>query len=105
MFILMGCVVYFGTALIDYRWVKWLAIPMYLGGVGLAGDVDDGDLAVAPGSGGAPAADSWYPVQLSTDEFCVGGGDYFVGSRPLTSCRDFTAYFRGADGEAFASGT
>lgn len=35
MFILLGSVVYFCTALIDYRWVKWLAIPMYLGGVGL----------------------------------------------------------------------
>ena len=35
MFILLGAVVYFCTALIDYRWVKWLAIPMYLGGVTL----------------------------------------------------------------------
>ena len=35
MFILLGSVVYFCTALIDYRWVKWLAIPMYLGGVTL----------------------------------------------------------------------
>lgn len=35
MFILLGSVVYFCSALIDYRWVKWLAIPMYLGGVGL----------------------------------------------------------------------
>lgn len=35
MFILLGSVVYFCTALIDYRWVKWLAIPMYLGGVAL----------------------------------------------------------------------
>ncbi|GHC47967.1 FtsW/RodA/SpoVE family cell cycle protein [Roseibacillus persicicus] len=37
MFILLGSAVYFCTALIDYRWVKWLAIPMYLGGVGLQG--------------------------------------------------------------------
>ncbi|MBK1834063.1 FtsW/RodA/SpoVE family cell cycle protein [Roseibacillus ishigakijimensis] len=35
MFILLGAVVYFFTALIDYRWVKWLAIPMYFGGVAL----------------------------------------------------------------------
>ncbi len=35
LFILLGSVVYFCTALMDYRWVKWLAIPMYLGGVGL----------------------------------------------------------------------
>ena len=32
-FILLGTVIYFATALFDYRWVKWLAIPMYLGGV------------------------------------------------------------------------
>lgn len=32
--IIVGSVVYFGTALIDYRWLKWLAIPMYAAGVG-----------------------------------------------------------------------
>lgn len=35
MWILLGSVVYFITALINYRWVKWLAIPMYLVGLGL----------------------------------------------------------------------
>jgi rod shape determining protein RodA len=35
LFIMLGSVVYFCTALVDYRWVKWLAIPLYLGGLGL----------------------------------------------------------------------
>lgn len=28
--ILAGSVVYFGTALIDYKWIKWLGIPFYV---------------------------------------------------------------------------
>lgn len=35
MWIGLGSVVYFGTALIDYRWVRWLGVPMYLVGLGL----------------------------------------------------------------------
>lgn len=31
--ILAGTVVYFGTALIDYRWVRWLGLPMYVAGI------------------------------------------------------------------------
>ncbi|WP_227021238.1 FtsW/RodA/SpoVE family cell cycle protein [Oceaniferula marina] len=31
---LVGCVVFFTTALVDYKWIRWLGIPMYL--VGLA---------------------------------------------------------------------
>lgn len=27
--IVLGSVVYFGTALIDYRWIRWLGLPMY----------------------------------------------------------------------------
>src|ERR1700712_3863706 len=30
-----GVVVFFVTSLIDYRWVKWIALPMYLAGTGL----------------------------------------------------------------------
>lgn len=33
--ILLGSIVYFGTALINYRWVRYLAIPMYLAGIAL----------------------------------------------------------------------
>lgn len=35
LFILLGSVVYFCTALVDYRWVKWLSLPLYFGGLTL----------------------------------------------------------------------
>jgi rod shape determining protein RodA len=31
----IGSVIYFASALIDYRWVRWLGVPMYLAGLGL----------------------------------------------------------------------
>lgn len=33
MWIIGGCFVFFVTALIDYRWIRWLGIPMYLAGL------------------------------------------------------------------------
>ena len=33
--ILVGSVVYFAAALIDYRWIKWLSLPLYVGALGL----------------------------------------------------------------------
>lgn len=33
--IIIGSVVYFATALVDYRWIRWLGIPFYLVGLGL----------------------------------------------------------------------
>ena len=33
--IILGCLVFLVTALIDYRWIRWLGIPMYLVGLGL----------------------------------------------------------------------
>ncbi|BDS08818.1 cell cycle protein [Oceaniferula spumae] len=33
--IIGGCVVFFITALIDYKWIRWLGIPMYLVGLAL----------------------------------------------------------------------
>ncbi|MDB4422041.1 FtsW/RodA/SpoVE family cell cycle protein, partial [Akkermansiaceae bacterium] len=41
---LLGTIVFFGTALIDYRWVRWLGVPMYIAGIVLmvmAMGVDD----------------------------------------------------------------
>jgi rod shape determining protein RodA len=35
MFILIGSVAYFVTALIDYRWIRWLGIPFYVVSMGL----------------------------------------------------------------------
>jgi rod shape determining protein RodA len=33
--IIIGSLVYFATALIDYRWLKWLGIPMYMVGIAM----------------------------------------------------------------------
>ena len=33
--ILVGSVVYFGAAFVDYRWIRWLGIPFYLVSMGL----------------------------------------------------------------------
>ena len=33
--ILIGSVVYFATALVDYRWIRWLGIPFYVVGMAL----------------------------------------------------------------------
>ncbi|MGJ8696333.1 MAG: FtsW/RodA/SpoVE family cell cycle protein [Verrucomicrobiaceae bacterium] len=44
MWIMIGTVVYFGTALVDYRWVRWLGVPMYVVGLvlmAMAMQVDD----------------------------------------------------------------
>ena len=35
MWILGGSFVYFGAALIDYKWIRWLGIPFYFGSLGL----------------------------------------------------------------------
>lgn len=32
---MVGCVVFLVTSLVDYRWIRWLGIPMYLAGLGL----------------------------------------------------------------------
>jgi rod shape determining protein RodA len=34
-FILIGSVVYFATAFVDYRWIRWLGIPFYVVSLGL----------------------------------------------------------------------
>lgn len=44
MWIFIGSVVYFATSLINYRWVRWLGLPMYVVGIALtykAMGVDD----------------------------------------------------------------
>lgn len=35
MWIGLGTIIYFGTALVNYRWVRWLGVPMYLVGLAL----------------------------------------------------------------------
>ena len=42
--IVLGSIVYFTVALVDYRWIRWLAIPFYVVSVilmGMAMQVDD----------------------------------------------------------------
>lgn len=34
-FILIGSVAYFGAALVDYRWIRWLGVPVYVVSLGL----------------------------------------------------------------------
>jgi len=35
MWMALGTIVYFGTSLVDYRWVRWLGVPMYVVGLAL----------------------------------------------------------------------
>lgn len=45
--ILVGSVVYFGAALIDYKWIKWMAIPLYVGALAMCASLigmDRGDV-------------------------------------------------------------
>lgn len=44
--ILIGSAVYLITALIDYRWFRWLGIPMYIAGVGLCAMIMNSDSEV-----------------------------------------------------------
>lgn len=44
--ILLGTAVYLVTALVDYRWFRWLGIPLYLAGVGLCASIMNSDSEV-----------------------------------------------------------
>src|SRR5688572_14716078 len=44
--ILIGSVVYFATALIDYKWFRWLGLPLYILGLGLCGAIMGSDKEV-----------------------------------------------------------
>jgi rod shape determining protein RodA len=54
MWILLGSAVYFLTALIDYRWYRWLGLPIWIAGLGLmsmssgVGQVEVGSFAFQP---------------------------------------------------------
>lgn len=41
MWILVGSIIYFGTALVDYRWYRWVGLPVWIAGLGLMTIVDD----------------------------------------------------------------
>ncbi len=56
--ILLGSVAYFGAAMLDYKWIRWLGIPAYLLGIGLTlvtlakgsevHQIDVGSLSIQP---------------------------------------------------------
>ena len=71
MWIILGSLVYFGAALIDYRWLKWLGIPMYIAGIAmlfvlLARGTEEHQITVA----GLP----FQPTQL-----IIGAGIIMIG--------------------------
>jgi rod shape determining protein RodA len=66
--ILIGSVVYFATALIDYRWLRWLGLPLWLAGLGL--------MAISSGVGQVTLGSiSFQPAQL-----ILAGGLMLIGS-------------------------
>jgi rod shape determining protein RodA len=52
---LLGTIIYFATALVDYRWVRWLGVPMYIMGISLMGYAinfgDENHRITVPGTG------------------------------------------------------
>ena len=44
--ILIGSAVYLVTALVDYRWFRWLGIPLYVAGLGLCASIMNSDSEV-----------------------------------------------------------
>ncbi|MEP4076904.1 FtsW/RodA/SpoVE family cell cycle protein [Haloferula sp.] len=46
MWIMIGSAVYFATSLLDYRWFRWLGIPMYAVGLVLCASIMNSDMEV-----------------------------------------------------------
>lgn len=66
--ILIGSAVYFATALIDYRWLRWLGLPLWLAGLAL--------MSVSTGVGQVTMGSiSFQPAQL-----ILAGGLLLIGS-------------------------
>ncbi len=66
LWIALGSVVYFGAALVDYRWVRWLGVPMYV--VGLALTVK------AMGSGDSAHRLSLGPISFQPAQSAIAAG-------------------------------
>ena len=62
----IGTVIYFGAALIDYRWVRWLGVPMYVVGLGLT--------AMAMGSDDAVHRLSFGPISFQPAQVAIAAG-------------------------------
>lgn len=85
MWIIGGCVVFLVTALIDYRWIRWLGVPMYLAGLALM------IVAMLKGSEVhqiSIAGKSFQPTQLG-----IAGGIVLMGSL-LQDLPRWHAFFR-----------
>jgi rod shape determining protein RodA len=72
MWIIGGCVVFFITALIDYRWIRWLGIPMYLAGLGL--------MALAMMGGSEVHQIHFAGVTFQPTQLGIAGGIVLMGS-------------------------
>lgn len=83
--IIGGCFVFLITALVDYRWIRWLGIPMYLSGLALM------ILAIYKGSDAhqiSLGVISFQPTQLG-----IAGGIVLMGSL-LQDLPRWHAFFR-----------
>ncbi len=72
MWIIGGCVVFFITALIDYRWIRWLGIPMYLAGLAL--------MVMAMTGGSDVHQISFAGVSFQPTQLGIAGGIVLMGS-------------------------
>jgi len=85
MWIIGGCVVFFITALIDYRWIRWLGIPMYLAGLGL--------MVMAMLGGSEVHQISFAGVSFQPTQLGIAGGIVLMGSL-LQDLPRLHAFFR-----------
>ncbi len=83
--IIGGCVVFFVTAMIDYRWIRWLGIPMYLVGLAL--------MVVAMVKGSEVHQIDLGPVAFQPTQLGIAGGIVLMGSL-LQDLPRLHAFFR-----------
>ncbi len=68
--IALGSAVYFATSLIDYKWLKWLSIPMYIAGMGL--------MVIVLGKGSSVHQISFGGISFQPTQLMIGAGILFV---------------------------
>ena len=69
--IIIGSVVYFAVALVDYKWLMWLGIPMYLVGIGM--------LLVLMTKGSEVHQLSLGPISFQPTQLVIAAGIIMVG--------------------------
>lgn len=70
--IILGSVVYFGAALLDYKWIRWLGIPGYIVGVALT--------LYTIVSGSEVHQISLGSISFQPAQFMIGAGILLIGS-------------------------